>query len=175
MLLQTLVPPKQLETESMAETHTRMVKALRELTEGYAVEDPSKLLKLFDAEGYDQIITVTGIPFVSLCEHHVLPFSGTVAVAYLPDPKKKIVGLSKVARVVRAVTRRLQVQERVTKQIADAFEPVEARGVAVVVRAHHTCMSMRGVESPGEMITSEVRGVFREHGSAKAEVMELLR
>lgn len=174
MLLRTLVPLEQLGSEGMQDTPVRMHKALEQLCSGYKV-DPGKLLKLFPADGYDQIITLVDMPFVSLCEHHVLPFSGTVSVGYLPDPKKNIVGLSKIPRVVRAITRRLQIQERITQEIAKAFGPVEAKGVAVLVRAHHTCMSMRGIESAGVMVTSVVEGVFRSDPSAKAEVMELLR
>ena len=174
-LLSAIAPKAALSRKGTEETPARFAKALAELTSGYKCEDPSSLLKLFPAEGYDQIIAIKGIPFVSLCEHHVMSFTGTVSVAYLPNPDKYIVGLSKVARVVRVITRRLQVQERITQEISKAFAPLEARGIAVLVQAHHTCMSLRGAESPGIMVTSIVEGVFRESASAKAEVMEILK
>lgn len=158
--------------EGMRKTPARFLKALRELTDGYSVEDPADLLTLFDADGYDQIVVVRDIPFVSLCEHHVLPFTGHVHVAYLPG--KHIIGLSKIPRVVRAVSRRLQVQERIGQDIATALQRAEPLGVAVLIEGHHTCMSLRGVESQGEMVTSVMEGAFRDKSEARAEVMDLL-
>lgn len=157
------------------ETPVRMAKALLELTCGYG-EDLGKLLKTFEGVADDNgIVCVRNMPFASLCEHHVLPFTGTITVAYLPSDR--IVGLSKIPRLVRAVTRRLQVQERIGAQIADAFmEHVKARGVMVVIKSSHTCMTLRGVECPGEMVTSTIRGVFAnesEH-AARAEVLSLI-
>ena len=157
------------------ETPLRMVKALRELVSGQR-EDLGKLLKTFPGVATDNgIVVVRDMPFASLCEHHVLPFTGTITVAYLPSDR--IVGLSKIPRLVRAVTRRLQVQERIGAMIADALmEHVNARGVMVVVKAQHTCMTLRGVECPGEMVTSTIRGVFQhesEH-AARAEVLNLM-
>jgi GTP cyclohydrolase IA len=160
--------------EGVKDTPLRMVRALRELTEGYE-QDPFELLgRTFPRDGYDQVVAVRALPFVSLCEHHVLPFTGTVSVAYLPG--ERIVGLSKIPRTVRALSRRLQVQERLTKPIADVLDQaLEPRGVAVIVRALHSCMALRGIESTGEMVTSDVRGVFRNDASARAEVLEVLR
>lgn len=154
-----------------ADTPRRMVRALEQLLSG-ANRDPAKVLTLFDAEGYDQVIAVRDMPFVSICEHHVMPFTGTVSVAYLPG--SKIVGLSKIPRLVRFVSRRLQVQERITQQVAKAMDAAEPRGVAVIVRGHHTCMNLRGIESEGEMVTSSLTGVFRDDASARAEAMQLI-
>lgn len=155
------------------DTPGRMAKALRELTEGYAVEDLKSLLKDFEAPDDPGIVAVRGISFASLCEHHVLPFTGQVAVAYIPS--KRIVGLSKIPRLVRAVTRRLQVQERIGAMVADAMvEALAPIGVMVIVRARHTCMGLRGIESPGEMVTSCVRGAFKDEHDARAEAMALI-
>jgi GTP cyclohydrolase I len=173
MLLSQLVPKQLLATDGTKDTPARMAKALGEMLDGYDTMKPEELLTFFDAEGYDQIISVSGIPFHSLCEHHVLPFSGTVAVAYLPGDQ--IIGLSKLPRVVRALSRRLQVQERLTKQIADVINKASPKGVAVYIKAHHTCMSARGVESEGIMETSVAEGVFRDHPGAKAEVLGMLK
>lgn len=156
-----------------AETPRRMLEALRELTSGYAVTDFAKLLKTFPAPNDPGVVMVRDISFASLCEHHVLPFSGTVNVAYIP--RARIVGLSKIPRLVRAVTRRLQVQERIGQQIADALDThLSPFGVMVVTRARHTYMALRGVESPGEMVTSCVRGEFATNASARAEALSLL-
>ena len=155
------------------ETPRRMAKALRELTEGYATEDLTRLLKAFDAPADPGIVVVRGIAFASLCEHHVLPFTGTAAVAYIP--RSKVVGLSKIPRLVRAVTRRLQLQERIGQQVADALVAgLDPIGVMVIVKARHTCMGLRGIESPGEMVTSCVRGAFAKEPEARAEAMALL-
>lgn len=160
--------------EGLLKTPARMVKALRELTSGYeggAPHQMQSILTTFDGEG-DGIVVVRDLPFASLCEHHVLPFTGMVSVAYLPS--ERIVGLSKIPRVVRKVTRRLQVQERIGNMIADTLEEgLKPQGIAVVVRAQHTCMCLRGIESHGEMVTSHVRGVFKTDQAARAEVLRL--
>lgn len=156
------------------ETPGRMSRALAELTSGYGA-DLAAILKTFPIEkGSDTgIVIVKDLPYASLCEHHVLPFTGTCAVAYLPGDR--IVGLSKIPRLLRAITRRLQVQERIGVMVADALmEHVGARGAMVVARARHTCMALRGIESPGEMVTSCVRGVFADDAAARAEVLSLL-
>lgn len=172
-LLSEVVPPDQLDTESMRETPDRIVKALKEMTEGYGQSPREILSKSFDAEGFDEIVVVGELPFTSLCEHHVLAFSGYVWIAYLPSTR--IVGLSKFPRLVRALSRRLQVQERLTAQIANEIESaVKPRGVAVVVRAGHSCMSCRGIESSGSTTTSVVRGLFKEDEMARAEVHRLM-
>ena len=157
-------------SESMVDTPRRLAAALAEMTSGYA-EDPVKLARAFDAEGYDQVVAVRGIRFASLCEHHVLPFTGTVSVAYLPA--KKIIGLSKIPRMVRAISRRLQVQERMTQMIAAAIkEATDARGVGVLVRGRHSCMSLRGIEADGEMVTSVMLDAFRDDAAARAVLEE---
>lgn len=160
--------------EGIEKTPARMVKALRELTSGYEAGDSPTMVSIlttFKGEG-DGIVVVRDLPFASLCEHHVLPFTGTVSVAYLPSDR--IVGLSKIPRVVRKVTRRLQVQERIGNMIADTLElGLSPLGIAVLVRATHTCMCLRGIESHGEMVTSHVRGVFKDQAEARAEVLRL--
>jgi GTP cyclohydrolase I len=128
----------------------------------------------FDAEGADEMIVQQGIPFAALCEHHLLPFLGTATVGYVPDGR--IVGLSKLARAVRHCARGFQNQERITRSVADLLErELRPRGVAVLIRAEHLCMSIRGVRAPGSMTTTnDLRGVFRaEDGLARAEFLSL--
>ncbi len=161
--------------DGLLETPARAAKAMQDLTAGYQVEDPGALLKTFenDADAHDMVI-VRDIPFHSLCEHHMLPFHGAAHVAYIPGDR--IVGLSKFARLVDAYARRLQVQERLTQQIANTIdETVSPLGVLVVLEAAHTCMSMRGVQKLGSTtITSAVRGVFETKPEARAEGMSLI-
>jgi GTP cyclohydrolase I len=159
--------------EGLSETPARAAAGLRELTSGYAV-DVDQLLKTFDGEGYDEMVVQRGIHFYSLCEHHLLPFFGVAHIAYIPNGR--IVGLSKLARLVDAFARRLQVQERMTQQIADALEgQLEATGVMVIVEAEHLCMAMRGVEcSDATTLTSAVRGAMKSKPEARAEAMGLL-
>lgn len=167
------VPRAQLATESMVATPRRMIKALRELCSGYHDDVVAILSTTFPTDGYRGIVAVPKIRFASMCEHHVLPFVGTVGVAYIP--RERIVGLSKLPRIVRAFSRRLQVQERMTVEIAEAIEAVlKPDGVAVVARAEHTCKCLRGIESSGDMVTSEMRGRFREDATARDEVLRLL-
>lgn len=159
--------------EGLKDTPDRVLRALNEMTHGYN-EDPAKILSKVFAEQYDEIVILRKIPFISLCEHHLLSFIGTVDIGYLPSGKG-VVGLSKLARLVDCFARRLQVQERLTKQIAEAIEQhLEAKGVGVIVRAGHTCMSCRGVMKHGsEMVTSSMLGVFREKPEARAEFLAL--
>ncbi len=165
--------------EGLRDTPKRVLKALQEMTAGNALDPADVLGVTFDGDGYDQIVSLGGIPFTSMCEHHLLPFSGKAAIAYLPslvDGKTRVVGLSKMARVVDIFARRLQLQERLTAQIANAIEShLQPRGVAVIVEAEHACMVCRGVRKPGaRMGTSEMRGAFRDSPSARAEVLQLL-
>lgn len=155
------------------ETPGRMARALGELLGGYGA-DFGPMLKTFPRGDADSgIVIVRDIPFASVCEHHVLPFTGTATVAYLPSDR--IVGLSKIPRLVGAVTRRLQVQERIGAQVADAIvKHVGARGVFVVLKSKHTCMTLRGAKCPGEMVTSTIRGVFEDEPAARAEVLSLI-
>lgn len=130
-----------------------------ELTSGYNV-NLEYLFKTFESDGYDGIVIVKDIPFTSVCEHHLIPFVGYAHVGYLPNGK--VVGLSKIARLVNAYSRRLQIQERLTQQVTEELqERLQPRGVAVVVEAEHMCMAIRGVQAPGtKTVTSAVRGVF---------------
>lgn len=155
------------------ETPGRAARAWMELTSGYAV-DVEALLKTFDSDGYDEMVVVKGVPFASLCEHHLLPFTGTAAVAYIPNGR--IVGLSKIPRLVDAFARRLQVQERLTTEICEAFvSHLDPVGVMVVVEAVHSCAAIRGVRKPGTaMVTSAVRGALKDKPEARAEALSLI-
>jgi len=133
------------------------------------------IIKVLRGEKYDEIVLVKDIPFYSLCEHHLLPFHGRTHVAYIPEGNR-ITGISKLARVVDVYARRLQVQERMTRQIADCIvQALAPKGVFVVVEAEHLCMTMRGVHKPGSRtITSVVRGIFRENPATRSEAMSLI-
>lgn len=160
--------------DGLQETPFRFIKALAEHTVGYR-EDPAKHLeKTFDVE-HNDLVLVKDIPFNSLCEHHLAPFVGKVHIAYIPTDK--ITGLSKFGRVVEGYAKRLQVQERLTQQIADAIEAVlNPQAVAVIVEAEHTCMSGRGIKKHGaSTVTSTMRGAFQTDASARAELMQLIR
>ncbi len=161
--------------EGLQQTPARVAKSLRFLTEGYA-QDPVAILNnaLFEVS-YDEMVLVKDVDFYSLCEHHVIPFFGRVHVAYIPNGR--VVGLSKIPRLVEMFARRLQVQERLTVQIAETIEKVlRPRGVAVVVEAIHLCMMMRGVEQQNAFaITSSMRGSFKSDSKTRSEFMELLR
>jgi GTP cyclohydrolase IA len=159
--------------EGLADTPRRVAKMYRELFSGAAADPAAHLKRVFN-EQYDEVVLLRDIDFHSLCEHHLLPFHGRAHVAYLPNGR--VVGLSKLARTVDAFARRPQVQERMTCQIADALmEHLVPKGVVVVVEAEHMCMRMRGVQKPnGTMVTSAVRGTFKESAAARAEVMSLI-
>jgi GTP cyclohydrolase I len=139
-------------------------------------EDPERHLTVTFAVEHDEMVMVRDIPFASLCEHHMIPFMGKVHVGYIPGPDGRVTGLSKLARLVDSYAHRLQVQERMTTQIADAMEKVLVPlGVLVVVEAEHLCMAMRGVKKPGTLtITSAVRGMFRDDPRTRAEAMEFV-
>lgn len=139
-------------------------------------EDPSAHLQVIQGEKHDEMVLIKNIPLYSMCEHHLLPFAGVAHVAYIPKGGR-IVGLSKIARVVDILSRRLQVQERLTKQIADLIDShLSPLGVMVVIEAEHMCMSMRGAKKPKSMtITSAVRGSFRTSSATRSEAMTLIR
>jgi GTP cyclohydrolase I len=166
---------------STRDTPARMVKALEELTAG-ARCDPKALLQVeFNAGEYDEVVVVRDITFTALCEHHVLPFRGRASVAYLPSAAPaggyRVIGLSKIPRLVRAYASRFQLQERLTAQIATALRdsPLAPRGVAVRVTAEHECMSCRGVRAEGaSMVTQFLTGAFMDDRDARAEVLQLL-
>ena len=161
--------------DGLLRTPERVAQSMRFFTQGYA-QDPADALNgaLFDVE-YDEMVLVREIDFYSLCEHHIVPFFGRVHVAYIPD--KKVIGLSKIPRLVEIFSRRLQVQERMTMQIAQTLDEVlDPKGVAVVVEAKHLCMMMRGVQKQNSSaITSSLRGEFADDPKTRAEFMGLLR
>jgi len=169
-LLQTL--GVDIDSDGLRETPGRLLRSLRELTDGYGANPAEILSTRFSAE-YDEMVMVRDIEFWSLCEHHVLPFHGKVTVAYIPNGK--VVGLSKLARLIRAFSRRLQIQERFTAQITGAIvEHMGTEDAACIVSATHLCMAMRGVETPADMVTSSLRGRFREP-EVRAEFLALAR
>ncbi len=159
--------------EGLRETPARVARMYAELFCGLHV-DPRRHLRKFFTETCDEVVLVRDISFNSMCEHHMLPFMGTAHVAYLPGDR--VIGLSKLARVVEEVARRPQVQERMTEQIADLLvDELRAKGVAVVIEAIHTCMTIRGVRKPGAVcVTSAMRGCFRSKPSTRAELMTLI-
>jgi GTP cyclohydrolase I len=162
--------------QAIVDTPARVARAWKEQLAGYWLKAEDVLKTQFDAAEYDEVVALRSIPFFSTCEHHLLPFYGKADVAYLPAGGK-VVGLSKLARLVDMHARRLQLQERMTASIADDLERVLApAGVAVVVEAQHLCMCARGVGKPGAaMVTSVMRGCFRNTPEARAEVMALIR
>src|SRR6266516_2612158 len=161
------------EREGLRDTAERVARMYTELLQGLH-EDPREHLKVVFDEQHDEMVVVRDVPFSSMCEHHLLPFHGRVHAAYIPQGK--VVGLSKIARVVEAFARRLQVQERMTSQIADLLmEELKAQGVGVVVEASHACMTMRGVKKPGSlMITSAMRGTFKANQATRSEFLSLV-
>ncbi len=160
--------------EGLAETPARVSRMYEELFEGFR-DDPKQHFRAVFQEHYDEMVVVRDIAFHSMCEHHLLPFMGKAHVAYIPDGK--LVGISKVARVVDCFARRPQIQERLTEQIADlVMEQLAPKGVAVVLEAQHTCMIVRGVRKPGSfVVTSALRGLCKTNTSTRNEAMGLLR
>ncbi len=159
--------------EGLRETPARVARMYAELFRGLH-QDPREHVKKFFTEKYDEIVLVRDISFESVCEHHLLPFMGKAHIGYLPAGK--VIGLSKLARVVEVVSRRPQVQERMTEQIADLLvNELGAKGVGVVIEATHTCMTIRGIRKPGSLcVTSAMKGLFRTNLSTRAEVMQLI-
>lgn len=157
--------------DGLRDTPERVVKALLEMTAGYD-ESPADILSKTFAEHSDELIVLRGIDFHSICEHHLLPFHGVAHVGYLPG---RIVGISKLARLVHCFARRLQIQERLTQQVASAVEThLEARGVGVIIAAHHLCMGCRGVKLPAtELITSAMLGTLRNSAETRSEFLRL--
>jgi GTP cyclohydrolase I len=159
--------------EGLRETPARVARMYAEMFSGLR-QDPRIHTQKFFTENYDEVVLVRDISFCSMCEHHLLPFIGTAHVAYIPNGK--VIGLSKIARVVEVISHRPQVQERLTEDIANIFvEELGAKGVAVVIEASHSCMTIRGVKKPGsKMVTSSMKGLFRSNLSSRAEVMQLI-
>jgi GTP cyclohydrolase I len=159
--------------EGLRETPARVARMYRELFCGLR-DDPRVHLRKFFTEQYDEMVLVRDISFNSMCEHHLLPFTGVAHIGYVPNGK--VVGLSKLARVVESVSHRPQVQERMTEQIANLLiEELDVKGVAVVIEATHSCMTIRGVRKPGSIcVTSAMKGLFRSNLSSRSEVMNLI-
>ena len=159
--------------EGLLETPARVARMYAEMFSGLN-DDPRRHLGKAFTEKYDELVLVRDIAFNSMCEHHLLPFMGHAHIGYIPDGR--VLGLSKLARVVESVSHRPQVQERMTEQIADLLEhDLGAKGVAVVLEASHTCMTIRGVRKPGSLcVTSAIKGIFRDNVSSRAEVLSLI-
>ncbi len=159
--------------EGLRETPARVARMYAELFSGLH-DEPQLHLRKFFTEEYDEMVLVRDISFNSMCEHHLLPFSGVAHIGYIPNGK--VVGLSKLARVVESVSHRPQVQERMTEQIANLLiEELGVKGVAVVIEATHSCMTIRGVRKPGSIcVTSAMKGIFRSNLSSRSEVMTLI-
>ncbi len=159
----------------LKDTPCRVARMFSEILGG-VTEDPAKHLRVIQEEKHDEMVLIKNIPLYSMCEHHLLPFAGVAHVAYIPRGGR-IVGLSKIARVIDLLSRRLQVQERLTKLVADLLdEHLKPLGVMVVIEAEHMCMSMRGAKKPKSVtVTSAVRGSFRTNSATRAEAMMLIR
>jgi GTP cyclohydrolase IA len=160
--------------EGLADTPERVARSLRHLTEGYGLDAADAVGDALFEQAYDEMVLVKDIQFYSLCEHHLLPFFGVAHVAY--QPNGRVIGLSKIPRVVDVYAHRLQLQERMTRQIAEGLERVtRPHGVAVVIEARHLCMEMRGVEKVGgQTVTSCMLGCFREDARTRAEFLDLI-
>ncbi|MBI5360887.1 MAG: GTP cyclohydrolase I FolE [Planctomycetes bacterium] len=159
----------------LKETPQRVARMCEEIYLGIN-KDPKSVVKVLKSQDHDEIVLVKDIPFFSICEHHLLPFIGRAHVAYIPH-SSRVTGISKLARVVEIISRRPQVQERLSTQIAEALmESLKPKGVMVVVEAEHLCMTMRGVKKPGsKIVTSVVRGLFRRNNATRAEAMALIK
>jgi GTP cyclohydrolase I len=164
-----------LERDGLRETPTRVARMWEEITVGLRTH-PADALRVVFEESHDEMVMVRDIPLYSICEHHLIPFIGKAHVAYIPNVRGQITGLSKLARLVDGLARRPQVQERLTAQIAEELmRHLEPRGALVVIEAEHLCMSMRGVRKPGAVtVTSAVRGQFRDSMSTRMEAMNLI-
>ncbi|WP_209347430.1 GTP cyclohydrolase I FolE [Pontixanthobacter sp. CEM42] len=161
--------------EGLLDTPKRVARAWKEYCEGYAEDPAVHLSRVFEeVGGYEELVLLKDIPFHSHCEHHMAPIIGKAAIAYLPT--NRVVGISKLARVLHGYARRLQVQERLTAEVADCiWENLEPRGVAVVIEASHSCMTARGVRTPGVgMVTSRMMGTFLEDQRSRKEVLSLM-
>ena len=164
------------EREGLVDTPRRVAEMYAELFMGLAV-DPREELTVGFEEGHREMVILRDIPFYSMCEHHLLPFYGVAHIGYIPNANGRVVGASKLARVVEIIARRPQLQERMTSQIADAIvDGIKPDGVAIVIQAEHLCLIMRGIKKPGSsVITSAVRGSFRSKSKTRAEFFSLLQ
>lgn len=161
--------------EGLRETPKRVSAFYDEYLKGYSIKPEDVVTVYYEDEQYDEIVLVRDIAFYSICEHHLLPFFGKIHIAYIPH-RKRLLGISKLARLVEICTHRLQLQERITKYLADTLMSIaKPLGVIVIVEAEHLCMSMRGIKKPGtKVITSAVRGIFRKNASTRAEALSLI-
>lgn len=166
-----------IDSASMTATPQRVVAAFEELTLGQRVDPADHLSTVFPAEDTDndELIMVTGVGFTAVCEHHMMPFTGTAAVAYVPHPGAPVVGLSKLARLVDGYAQRLTMQERMTRQVTDALDArLTTKGSGCVVRSHHACLGLRGARKPdAAMVTSSLTGLFRDDARTREEFMHL--
>ena len=162
-----------IEREGLTETPDRVARMYAELLGGMR-EEPEKHLRSVFTENYEEIVLLRNVPFYSICEHHMMPFIGSAHVAYLPSGS--VLGVSKLARIVDSFARRLQTQERLTYQIADfIMNSLKSQGVAVVLEASHSCMTIRGIKKPGStMVTSALRGIFKRDPKSRSEIMSLM-
>ena len=162
--------------EGLVDTPRRVAEMYAELFAGVDKDAREELAVGYEL-GHREMVVVRDIPFYSMCEHHLLPFYGTVHIGYIPDVNGRVVGISKLARVVEIVARRPQIQERMTTQIADAiFDGLKPDGVAIVIKAEHLCMVMRGIKKPGSnVVTSALRGAFRRKAASRAEFFSLIQ
>lgn len=162
--------------EGLKDTPRRVAEMYEELFAGMG-KDPVEELSVGYEESHREMVVLKDIPFYSMCEHHLLPFYGVVHIGYIPNKDGRVVGISKLARVVEIIARRPQIQERMASQIADAIvEGLDPDGVAVVVRGEHLCMIMRGIKKPGaSVITSALRGAFRKRAASRSEFMSLIQ
>ena len=162
--------------ESLLDTPKRVAEMYAELFVGFG-KDPKEELAIGFEVGHREMVILKDIPFYSMCEHHLLPFYGVAHIGYIPNAEGRIVGISKLARVVEIIARRPQLQERMTTEIADAIaDGIKADGVAVVIQAEHLCMIMRGIKKPGSnVITSAIRGAFSRRAASRAEFFSLIR
>ena len=162
--------------EGIKDTPRRVAEMYAELFSGLDIDPKAELAVNFE-EGYEEMVILKDIPFYSMCEHHLLPFYGVAHVGYIPSPGGRVVGVSKLARVVEILARRPQLQERMTQQIADAiFEALQPTGVAAVIQAEHLCMVMRGIKKPGTtVITSALKGTFRSKVATRSEFLSLIQ
>jgi GTP cyclohydrolase I len=162
--------------EGLIDTPARVARSYRELFAGYETDPHDYLKRTFEeVGGYDELVLLKDIPVISFCEHHMLPVTGRAHVGYLPN--SRVVGISKLARVVQGFARRLQIQEKLTAQIADAIQDIlQPKGVGVVIEAEHSCMTLRGVNTPGvTLTTSSLLGVMRDDGRTREEFLRLTR
>jgi len=162
--------------EGLVDTPSRVAEMYTELFMGVDKDAKGELSVVYEA-GHREMVVVRDIPFYSMCEHHLLPFYGTAHIGYIPDADGRVVGISKLARVVEIAARRPQIQERMTTEIADAIvDGLNPAGVAVVVQGEHLCMIMRGIKKPGSsIVTSAIRGAFRTHPDTRAEFFSLIQ